>query len=364
MAQYACATIQRGHILRKKYVLSAIGAVLASVLWFVFKSYTDPIFAANSVAELKGVEINGDRQWLLTRGCNRGNPVILFLHGGPGMPAMYTAHDFQRPLERDFVVAHWDQRGAGKSYRADLNPATMTMTQMLADAETVVEHLRAEFGVEKVFLVGHSHGTYFGALLAEKRPDLFHAYVGLGQIGDPAHERAVQEAIIRAKFDERGDPPPEITNANREKLLFEIGGELANARSLWPLLRTGLMAPEYNLGDVMNVTKGPQFAQAHLDYDVSGGYGPPPTGFEIPVYVVMGAEDAVTPVSLAKEWFDTVDAPEKAWIVFDNAAHFPHFEKPEEFAEFMARVRDETIANAPSTQKGAAPLPRFGLHCR
>lgn len=348
----------------RKFVLPAAGAVLAAALWFVFKSYTDPIFAGNSVAALKGVEINGDRQWLLTRGCNRDNPVILFLHGGPGMPAMFTAHDFQRPLERDFVIAHWDQRGAGKSYRADLSPATMTMMQMLADAEAVIEHLRAEFGVEKVILVGHSHGTFFGALLAEKRPDLFHAYVGLGQVGDPSRERAVQEALIRAKFAERGEAPPEITGANRETLLFEIGGELANARSLWPLLRTGLMAPEYNLGDALNVAKGPQFAQAHLVYDNAGGYGPPPAEFEIPVYVVMGAEDAVTPMGLAKEWFDVVEAPKRTWAVFENAAHFPHFEKPQEFAAFMVRVRDETIADAPPKQTGAAPLPWFGLHCR
>ena len=85
--------------------------------------------------------------------------MLLFLHGGPGMPAMYTAHAFQRPLERDFVVVHWDQRGAGKSYRSELALSTMTMTQMLADAETVIGRLRREFGIERVILVGHSHGT-------------------------------------------------------------------------------------------------------------------------------------------------------------------------------------------------------------
>lgn len=347
-----------------KYAAPALGAVLLSVFWFIFKSYTDPIAARNSVARLEVVDINGDRQWLLTRGCNRDSPVILFLHGGPGMPAMFTAHAFQRPLERNFVVAHWDQRGAGKSFHASLDPATMTMTQMLADAEAVVGHLRAEFDVEKVVLVGHSHGTYFGALLAEARPDLFHAYVGLGQVGDPSRERAVQEAIIRAKFAERGDPLPEITGANRETLLFDISGEIASARSLWPLLRTGLMAPEYSMADIMKVAKGPQFAQAHLVYDNPGGYGPPPTDFQVPVYVVMGAQDAVTPVSLAQEWFDDVTAPQKTWAVFENAAHFPHFEQPEEFAGFMVRVLNETVAIEPPVKTGAIPIPRFGLHCR
>jgi len=347
-----------------KYAMPVFGAVMLAVFWFVFKSYTDPIVARNSVATLEALSVNNDRQWLLARGCNRSNPVILFLHGGPGMPAMFTAHAFQRSLERDFVVVHWDRRGAGKSFHADLDPATMTMTQMLADAEVVVEHLRAEFNVEKVMLVGHSHGTYFGALLAEARPDLFHAYVGVGQIGDPSRERAVQDVIISERYLARGEKSPVINSSNRETLLFDIGGEIASARSLWPLLRTGLMAPEYNMRDVMNVAKGPQFAQAHLKYDISGGYGPPPTVFDIPVYVVMGAQDAVTPVGLAKEWFDDVTAPQKTWAVFEDAAHFPYFEQPAAFADFMVRVLNETVAIDPPVKTSAMPIPRLGLHCR
>src|SRR6185436_9493112 len=123
----------------------------------------------------------------------------------------------------------------------------------------------------------------------------------------------------------------------------DVGGELANARSMWPLIRTGLMAPEYSLGDALNVARGPQFAQAHLRYDMPGGFAAPPTRFSIPVYVVMGSQDAVTPVSLARHWYEDVQAPSKVWAEIGGAAHFPHFEQPERFAALMRRVRDETV---------------------
>ena len=347
-----------------KFAFPVLFLGIIGVLWFGFKSYTDPILAQHAMAKLEAINVNGDRQWILARGCDRRKPVLLFLHGGPGMPAMFTAHAFQRPLEKDFVVVHWDQRGAGKSFHGDLDPQTMTMTQMLADAQTVVEHLREKFGVQKVYLVGHSHGSFFGALLAQARPDLFYAFVGVGQIGDPAREHIIQDEIIRERLSARGAPLPVITPENRETLLFEIGGELANAQSMWPLLRIGFTAPEYSFTDAMNVAKGPQFARAHLRYDGVGSYGPPPAEFAIPLYVVMGARDAVTPVSLARAWFDNVRAPSKDWTEINNAAHFPHLEQPQGFAAVMNRVRHETAPLASTPDGWALSVPRFGLQCR
>ncbi len=348
-------------ILKRVLAVLAAAAVFAA-LWFVFKSYTDPILSPRAVARLERWEVNGDRQQVLIRGCDRRDPVLLFLHGGPGMPAMFTAHAFQRPLERDFVVVHWDQRGAGKSRNAALDPATMTVTQMLADAEAVIGRLRREFGVRKVVLVGHSHGTWLGARLAARRPDLVSAYVGVGQVADPAAEPAVIDALIRSRLAHAGRSAPPITPSNREALLFQTRGELARHTSMLPLLATGLTAPEYSLADALGVGQGPKFAQARLRYDLPGGYGPPPAHFQVPVTVVMGVRDAVTPVSLAEAWFQRVEAPSKRWVLTPDAAHFPHLEQPHAFARVMRRVKREL--GAPEQSAGPAlPVPRFGLHC-
>ena len=87
------------------YIVLLLAAV-TTARWFV--SFTPPILGANAIASLEAVDINGDRQYLLIRGKDKTTPVLLFLHGGPGMPAMYLGHRFQRPLEKDFVVVHWD----------------------------------------------------------------------------------------------------------------------------------------------------------------------------------------------------------------------------------------------------------------
>jgi pimeloyl-ACP methyl ester carboxylesterase len=331
----------------------------AMACWLVFKSYTDPIFAPHAVARLHAVAVNGDRQWLLERGCDRNKPILLFLHGGPGMPAMYLAHAFARPLERDFVVVLWDERGAGKSYRAGMDPARMTFSQMEADALEVVRYLRHRYGDKRMFLVGHSWGTFLGAHLAASHPELFYAYVGIGQDGDPAAEHATQDQLIRSKLGNQ----QVVTSANREDLLFQAGGELAQSKSMLPLILTGLMAPEYSLKDALNVAKGPKFARAHLRYDVPGGYGVPPQRFAIPVYVVMGANDMVTPKSLARTWFDHVQAPRKEWFEVAGAAHFPHLERPAVFADIMRQVLRQTLTENEMSSSGALPIPRFGLQC-
>lgn len=332
----------------------------AMIAWLIFKSYTDEILSSHPVAQLHALAVNGDRQWLLERGCDRKKPVLLFLHGGPGMSEMYLAHRFARPLERDFVVVMWDERGAGKSFHADIDPTTMTFTQMEADTLAVVGYLRQTYGVDRVFLVGHSYGTFLAAHLATSYPGLFYAYVGVGQEGDPAREHAVQDALIRAALGAK----TVVTAANREDLLFKAHGELADADSMWPLIKTGLLAPEYSLMDAANVAKGPPFAQAHLVYDIPGGHGVPPQRFTIPLYVVMGKRDMVTPVSLARTWFDGVAAPRKTWLEVAGAAHFPYFEQPEVFARIMRRVRTETLGPDRQAASGAWPIPRFGRQCR
>ena len=93
--------------------VAAIISVGCVILEFaVLRGRTPGIDAPRSVASLEKMRFNGVDQWVLIRGVDRTKPLLLFLHGGPGMPAMFLAHGFQRELERDFVVVQWDRRGA------------------------------------------------------------------------------------------------------------------------------------------------------------------------------------------------------------------------------------------------------------
>ena len=106
---------------------------------YTFKSFTMPIFAQESIADLFTVDVNGDAQYLLVRGVDRKQPVMLFVHGGPGMPAMFLAHDFQRGLEKEFLVVHWDQRASGKSFKGTADQAQLSISLLLNDMDVVVE---------------------------------------------------------------------------------------------------------------------------------------------------------------------------------------------------------------------------------
>jgi len=70
---------------------------------------------AESIAELQKINLGDLDQWISIRGRDRANPVLLWLHGGPGSAQMPLAHKYDERIEEEFVVVHWDQRGAGKS---------------------------------------------------------------------------------------------------------------------------------------------------------------------------------------------------------------------------------------------------------
>ena len=324
-------------------LILAFVAALGS--WFVFKSYTMPIWTAEGIAELEPAIINGDKQWFLIRGEDRKAPILFFLHGGPGMSAMYLGHAFQRPLEKNFVVVHWDQRGAGKSFHADVDTNTLSTSQLVRDAEAAIAHVQRKLGQRRVVLVGHSHGTFLGVILASRRPDLVAAYVGVGQMADDA--TSVQDAFLRTQLGALGLPADTtIDGRNREDLLFQTRSELFGSTSMMPLIVTGVFADEYSLFDALNVAKGPQLYSKHMKYDiVSGADIGTIRDFQMPVYFIMGVRDMVTPVSQARIYFDALNAPVKRWHLFERSAHFPFYEEPETFASVMREIAAEIGAN-------------------
>lgn len=319
--------------------------IIAGALWFR-PAWTPTIRAPRGIASLEQVELNGSRQWILIRGQDRDQPLLLFLHGGPGMPAMYLAHASTRELERDFVVVHWDRRDAGKSYDPHMPASDERVSQQLADAQALIRLLRQRFGARPMFLVGHSWGTYLGVLLAQRDPEWFAAYVGMGQVTDIAAERPVAERFIQqqAQRRRRSEAVAEMQaqpGASREKWLFEFGAELHHATSFLPLLMSGLTAPEYTLRDALNVPKGPQFAARHMQYDViAAPLSTTVKSLDVPVFLFAGRYDYVTPSELGVAYVQALQAPCKQIVWFEDSAHFPFYEEPEHFARAMRQVRD------------------------
>jgi len=137
---------------------------------------------AGSISEKIHVSINGVDQGMFIKSKDINNPVLLFVHGGPGMPEYWLTQRYPTGLEDIFTVVWWEQRGAGLSYSADIPPETMTAEQFVADTIEVTKYLRQRFGKEKIYLMAHSWGSYIGIQAAAREPDLYYAYIGMGQI--------------------------------------------------------------------------------------------------------------------------------------------------------------------------------------
>lgn len=328
-----------------RLALLALGMAL-SYLWFT-PGRTPAIHWPNGIASLERVRIGGVDQYILIRGNDTSLPVLLFLHGGPGMPAMYLAHAFQGELEKEFVVVQWDRRGAGKSYREDIS-GTLTTEQLVADTVELTNMLRVRFHQDKIYLVGHSWGTYLGMLVIARYPELYRAYVGIGQLARMSPIAAIQDEYIRQSAAHMGDQEAikqlEQKGADvRETLLFKFGGELHYAKSYTPLLLTGLAAPEYSLRDARNIPRGVSlYSRDFVQNSISGELMDVITQVEIPVYFFTGRYDYTDPFALTEQYFSKIRAPEKHLVWFEQSSHFPFYEEPAAFARQMRGVISAT----------------------
>lgn len=306
----------------------------------------------NAIAVLEEITVNGVQQQLLIRGSDDNNPILLFLHGGPGMPMMYLSHRFQRPLEHKFLVVHWDQRMAGKSFQKEFDPEKISVSQYLDDAVKVIYYLLQRFDQDQLFLVGHSWGSYLGMQLVSEHPALFAAYIGVGQVVDDSLAIGVQREFLMQQATERKDQRAiERISGNTgwfEKYLFDYEAELKHHKGYWPFIWAGLGSKEYSMTDVLNVGRGSSLSSQLMKFDRPRSLITHFRSTGVPLYFFVGRYDQVTPHNLIAEYFDVIESPHKELIWFDDSAHFPFFEEPGKFYEEMVKVKN---ANSKSTAK-------------
>jgi len=313
--------------------------VLASgLLWKILPARTFSLTGPDPIAELIPAEIGGMTQWLLIRGSDRSAPILLWLHGGPGSAQM-PIHGLTAELERDFVVVHWDQRGAGKSNPPGFDPATMTLDQFLADAEEVTALLRDRLGAQPMIVLGHSWGTMLGARLVARWPGGYAGYIGVGQQVDTLRGAVLTRDWLRQVA------PSDLTDmdpqAFRDHDLYVRLMQEAEAHgggmniSLLSVLPRALVAPEYRLPDYWrwfdgaNRGSGPMWSE----YRARDLIAEVPL-IPVPMLLIAGASDWNTPVPLVRDWFETVEAPlGKRIEVFDGSGHAPFLTEPDRFVE-------------------------------
>lgn len=323
-----------------------------------------------SLSERAFVEINGVRQGMFIQSADLSNPVLLFLHGGPGMPEFVLSETHPTDLARRFTVVWWEQRGAGLSFDPAIPPGTMTIGQMIADAVAVADHLRARFGQDRIYLFGHSWGSFLGIQVAAAAPDRFHAYIGMAQVAHQLRSETLAHAAMLDAYRARGDAamvrrleaaPVSMEDGLsdaylrlRDEAMHGLGAGTTHA--MRSVVR-GIFLPvwrshAYTLSEKVDVWRGLAFSRRHLwDSFLRTDLTREVTRLDIPVHFLIGRHDLTTNPALARDYFDRIEAPRKSFHIFDASAHSPLFEEP---AHALAILLGE-VAQRPGAKAGPHP---------
>jgi len=308
--------------------------------------------SSTGVDEESYVPIGGIDQWVSIRGWDRSNPVLLFLHGGPGDPTYPWSFMYFAPWEKHFTIVQWDQRGAGRTLRksGDTVAETITVDRMVLDGIELAEYLCKHLGKQKIIIVGHSFGSVLGILMARRNPGLFQAYVGTGQVADGARNYFVNYIELIKRAQELGNqealeelrsfgPPPYRSGAGfRMQWTWSTIFEGADKFLAGNIGRT-LVAPGGSVQDLNNDADGMVLSADKL-VPQTQNLGPKDLGleFSIPIFFIQGAQDFTTATSLAREYLTALQAPRKAFIAIPDGGHFAVFIHSNEFLENLSKV--------------------------
>lgn len=307
-----------------------------------------------AIDAIEKVELGGLLQKIHIRSTSADNPILLFLHGGPGISNRHSVMSDCSDLCDDFTIVAWDQRGTGGSYKG-CDPATLTVERLVEDARELCEYLCKKLGKEKVFLLGGSWGTELGTFLAYRYPEHVGGYVGYGQVVDGCKNEEIcykfsYDKALEAKDEKsleilrRVGPPVngqytpcfEGLMAQR-KIMKKYGGHSTKKggyfkTAVLPILCSG----EYTLEDKIGMIKGYSMVLSHMwptltMYDFKTDCNT----FRMPYYIFQGRLDKNTPSELVEDYFNSITAPDKALVWFENSAHGPIAEEPEKFKKLL-----------------------------
>ncbi len=334
----------------KKVILQILkwtGIVIAGliILFFVVRFIGQRINARTpkgGINESLYVDINGSKQWINIYGQNKDNPVLLFLHGGPGGALSPSAYPVLRKLSDIYTVVNWDQRACGLSWTKDMKGTQVTFEQLLEDGEAMTEYLLDRFGVDKITVMGISWGAAFGANLVLDHPERYDKLIALSMLVDGMETlKAYKEMALEITKDD-----PELhriaENIMTEQSEYDslpvaeqLERELASSAIDEKYLRDPykgdfnqtlalIFNPDYSLRAYFNVLASLPKNVESLDESYcyyfclsNGSYKVisvlDRTDYKVPVYIIMGNKDYIVMTSVTKKYFDSITAPAKEY---------------------------------------------------
>jgi pimeloyl-ACP methyl ester carboxylesterase len=299
-----------------------------------------------SITEAGFVRVGGIEQWVAIRGRDRSRMPILFLHGGPCEVQSPFLSEFA-PWEERYVVAQWDQRGAGRTFgRNGTSTPNMTLEQLAHDAVEVAQHVLSRLGTRELILVGHSWGAILGLSVIRLRPALFHAFVATGQ---PVNGREILESLLSsaiARAQAAGDAEAvtqlkglsafDRTDMTKLDIMFKWQTPFAGSDLTYLINRGPLGTPDKPANAAAaDFYSSTPFCLPKLMAFVPG-FDAGAAGYELPVpyFVIQGRDDNRTPPEAASAFVGQVHAPTKGYTAIEGG-HFACFTNPAGFLDAL-----------------------------
>lgn len=337
-------------VLKKVVSIFLVLIFLILVMHFVGSSWNRRT-PKGGINESMYIDINGSKQWINIYGEDLNNPVLLYLHGGPGSATSEIDYAFTRKWADIYTVVTWDQRNCGKSYDKSQNKIKLTKEIFMKDGKVLTEFIRSYLGVDKISILGHSWGSIYGANLVLEYPDYYNFFIGCGQLVDAVEneEAFILEARKWAKDDEETLKliekinPEEITMDSIEaknKILKKYGYSVMKDKPDYFMSATILFNPNYSIKDWISYFQRDR--HTYLDFfntdefksfSLKGKYD-----YKVPYVNINGDMDYQVNYKLAQDYFNKIRAPKKDLYIMKNSSHALMISKSKEFSDLLHKI--------------------------
>ena len=345
-----------------------VTALLLAVILFVcivrgITWFSNCIDTANGVDEGIYVTLGEQEQYLLIRGENVENPVMIWLHGGPSSPDALANYTFQKHLVEEYTIVNWDQRGCGRTfYRnkdTDPNNETASFEQAQADLDELVDYLTDRFHTDQVIIVGHSYGTILGSKYTLTHPDKVAAYIGVGQFVDIesdiySYENALQIAksqgadtsALEEAYKKYSNDMTLMNMMNLRGLVGQYHSAEKQANTIW----LGVASPYMGFDDLRwffkqmgDFEEYVALNQQLFDYIMEADIRAYGLEYQVPAGFISGSDDWTTPVKYSEDYYNSISAPMKDFALIDGCGHSPHYDSPTEFCNALKGMLDKFL---------------------
>ena len=329
--------------------------IILAVLFFI-RAIGKSIYSQTpngGINESMYIDVNGTKQWISIYGEDINNPVLLYLHGGPGSATSQIDYAFTRKWTDIYTVVTWDQRNCGKSYDTKQNNIVLTRELFLNDGMEVTKFVLEYLSKDKLTILGHSWGSIYGANLVLEYPEYYECFIGAGQLVDYLENEEVfkQEALLWAEGDEEvlqlvNQLTPDNTTVEhftaRNAIMQKYGYDMMVNGADYNLISTIIFNPNYTFADwidylSVDMSSYLEFytSEEFASFSLKGKFD-----YQVPFYNINGDKDYQTNYKLAQDYFEQVNAPYKQLYIMENMTHGLLESDSQGFAEIVHQIAE------------------------